>query len=370
MARLGSVDTESDAAAHSSCPPDFSGHLVLVFWCDEPTIYSANLTSTGYSLSPAKLGATFDATLPPILIDPRNLEVSRIDFATGTISPDAAPEATDGTSKTSHKTASSTITHSGGGGSGSGSGKGQKSGGDQGADGSPRKRDRNVRTGRGYNNGITTAVDGFCELPQMVITAVEFLTFFPHHTQWPTVLFRLYRNGWSTGSMAKSMLHARGNLDRAEWDRRQAALRHQLRTATINRYGTGSVPSDMRRNGHVDLQPFSQHSSGNNVDLYDVRNPIEPSGDVYEPPRGKNTLNDPATLQNVINGIVNWPTGQDAGQLTQALQYAQANGLLHQTTRDLPNLVLQQGFVVKTDANTMQYDLRGVERLNNAVANP
>lgn len=373
MLRLGLIDQESEMKAHSSFPPDFTGRLVLVFWQDVPILYTATRTLLGSEFTPAQPGAKVDATLPPVLIDPRLLSgpISRIDFASGVISPDGSPEATDGSQKTSHKSKSDNIQHSGAGGSGSGkgSGKGQKSGGEGGSGKGKGKQSADDDT-RDYNRNISTAVDYLTELPQMVISAEEFLTFFPHHTKWPTVLFRLYRHGWSTGSIAKLQLHARGNLDNAEYQRRQATLRHQLRTATINKYGHGSIPSEMRQQGHAHFQPFSQHSSGNNVDLYDVRNPMEPSGDMYEPPRGQNTLTEPARLQDVINGVVNWPTGQDAGQLTQALRYAQANGLLQQTTRDLPGIVLQQGFAVQTDANTTQYDLRAVERLNNAVAAP
>lgn len=370
MVRLGLIEQESEMAAHSASAPDFSGRLVLVFWQDEPTFYSATSSSLGFKFSPAQPGTNFDATVPSVLIDLRPLcgQLSRIDFTSGVISPENAPEATDGGSKTSHKGKNSTIQHSSAGSSGSGSGKGQKSGGDSGPSNSG--QGTNTKGPRDYNTNISTAVDYLTELPQMVIGAQELLTFFPHHTKWPTVLFRLYRHGWSTGSIAKLQLHARGNLDNAEYHRRQATLRHQLRTATINKYGHGSIPSEMRQQGHADFQPFSQHPSGNNVDLYDVRNPMEPSGDVYGPPRGQNTLTEPARLRDVINGVVNWPTGQDAGQLTQALRYAQANGLLQQTTRDLPGIVLQQGFVVQTDANTTQYDLRAVERLNNAVASP
>lgn len=381
MIRIGAVfDDEIDATAHSSSPPDFTGRRILVFWQDEPTLYSVMHTSSGCLFSPAGLGATFNATEPAILIDPRGLAnpLARIDFTTGTISPDETPEATDGTSKTSHKTPSGQIQHSkptGGSSGGNGGGKGQRPGGDgapgSGGKGAGGNRPKNYG---GYNDGINNAVDVRSELPQMVIGAVEFLTFFPHHTQWPTIIFRLYRHGWSTGAMAKAMLHARGTLNRIEWDRRQAALRHQLRTATRDRYATAQnrdpTPSSLRQNGHPDFSPFVLHSSGNNVDHYDVRNPMEPSGDVYEPPRGQTTLAQPARLLDVINGVQNWPSDQDRGQLTEALLYAQANGLLQQSTRDLANIVVQQNYTVVTDASTTDWDLRAVERLNNAVANP
>ncbi|KAK4505944.1 hypothetical protein PRZ48_003909 [Zasmidium cellare] len=368
MALLGSIDDKSDAAAHSSSPPDFTNRLILVFWGDDPTVYSASLTSTGCALSPARHDFSFDPTLPAVLIDPRGLVIERIDLSSGVISP-RAPEATDSASNTTHKSAGGFIGLSGAGGSGGDKGRKSGNGKAPGGDGSASNQ-RGEDGTRGYNDSIATAVDGLVELPQMVITAVEFLTFFPHHTQWPTILFRLYRNGWSTGSMAKLILYARGLLDHAELNRRSGALRHQLRTATIKKYGEGSLPAEMRRNGHPDFVPFSAHSSGNNVDLYDVRLPIEPNGDRYEPSRAQGTLPQPARLQMLVNGVVNWPTGQDAGQLTQALRYAQANGLLHLTTRDLPALVLQRGFNVQTDASTTDYDLRGLERLNNSVANP
>lgn len=368
MARFGNVSDEETDAAHSRCPPDFTGRCILVFWRVEPTLYDAHPVSSGIIFSPAFSGANSSATEPAILIDPRGLDLSRIDFTTGTISPDAAPEATEGSSKTSHNGKSALIQHSSAGGSGKGNGQGKKSGGDDGP--SKGKQGSKPNDTRVYGDSMGTAIEYLSELPQMVISAHELLTFFPHHTKWPTVIFRLYRNGWSTGAMAKLQLHARNLLDSAQYERRQQALRHQMRTAAINKYGPGSKMQELKQQGHVDLQPFSPHSSGNDVDLYDVRNPIEPSGDTYSPPRGQNTLPEPARLIDVINGVINWPTGQDAGQLTQALRYAQANGLLQQTTRDLPGIVLQQGFVVQTQANTTQYDLRAVERLNNAVAAP
>lgn len=378
MARLGSVSDESDALAHSASPADLTGSQVLVFWGDEPTLYSAEpSSSSGCIISPAPSGATFSATKTQVLIDPRGIPSSRIDFSTGVISPDSTAEATDGTSKSGRTKTSGTISHSaaaGGKGSGGGKGGGEKTprkgkggkggdGGDGGAGGNGSLPPRD------YDVVLSAGPEMLVELPQMPIGIMEFFTFLPNHTQWPTWLLRAYRNGWSTGAIAKAQLHARGALTRAEWTRRSNALRHQIRTAVRNKYGK-TTASAMSQSGHAHFQPFAQHSSGNNLDHYDVRVPVDDTGDVYEPPRGQNTLPVPATLQDLVNGVVNWPTGADAGQLTQALRYAQANGLLNQTTRDLPNIVLAQNFAPVAEASRTDWDLSAVERLNNAVAYP
>ncbi|EMC96354.1 hypothetical protein BAUCODRAFT_24149 [Baudoinia panamericana UAMH 10762] len=76
-------------------------------------------------------------------------------------------------------------------------------------------------------------------LPQCEMSAVEILTFFPHHTQWPGVLFRLIGNGWKTADIAKAQVFARGLLDEdgLAASRRNASLRHQVLTNGKHAFG-------------------------------------------------------------------------------------------------------------------------------------
>lgn len=60
---------------------------------------------------------------------------------------------------------------------------------------------------RTYNAPLDTAVGADNLIPHDVpLSAVEILTYFPHHLKWPDVMFRLFRGGFRGPQMAKVCL--------------------------------------------------------------------------------------------------------------------------------------------------------------------
>lgn len=66
---------------------------------------------------------------------------------------------------------------------------------------------------------------------------------------------------------------------------------------------------------HPELPNFANHASGNNVDLWVVRLPLQTSWILYQPPRQLFTPNEPTILFGVVNGVSEWR--QDEGQFDQ-----------------------------------------------------
>ncbi|KAK4497325.1 hypothetical protein PRZ48_011775 [Zasmidium cellare] len=133
--------------------------------------------------------------------------------------------------------------------------------------------------------------------------------------------------------MAKAQLHARGTLTADEVYRRKAALRHAIITAGRTYFGDpnftqGGYANDPR------LQPINQaaYPNGDCIDHYNGTEITTALEDVGSAP----------TLQQVANGVVNHPTGNDAGVLTQVIEWARAAGKLSDyTTDDVPMLAEQ-----------------------------
>lgn len=85
---------------------------------------------------------------------------------------------------------------------------------------------RSHRPSRSYNTGIDSAISDTYELPSCVVSAVELVTYFPHHIKWADIIFRLHRAGWRSPVIARAQLHTRGTLSRAELTRRHNAIRY------------------------------------------------------------------------------------------------------------------------------------------------
>lgn len=60
---------------------------------------------------------------------------------------------------------------------------------------------------RSYNNGVSTALDWDKLIPDVALSAVEVLTYFPKHLRWPSILIRLYKAGFRGPDMAKVCSH-------------------------------------------------------------------------------------------------------------------------------------------------------------------
>lgn len=84
-------------------------------------------------------------------------------------------------------------------------------------------------TPRTYNEALATAPSATTPFPELALSAMEIVKFFPNHTQYPEILFRLLRSGWDAPTIAKAQLHARDSggdvLTAANKQRRAAAIR-------------------------------------------------------------------------------------------------------------------------------------------------
>ena len=199
------------------------------------------------------------------------------------------------------------------------------------------------------NEALVDAVTIKARLPPCHIGAVELLTFFPHHTQWPEAGLRLYRNGWDHSEVARIQLHARGTLDKEAYKRRYDALKHQI-----------------LRNGSIffsinDFTPTANSNLLTPVTSYDASN--------YAPRDNIANLLVDATLVDIAEGVVNWPTGQDRGIVTRAIEHAHTNNLRQYTAADIPRLAQQMGFVAPTEASGPQWDKNAWQRVDQ-IAGP
>ena len=74
-----------------------------------------------------------------------------------------------------------------------------------------------------------------------------------------------------------------------------------------------------------------------------------------------------APLVEIAQGVVNWPTGQDRGIVTQAIEYAHQNGLAQYNTTNIPLLAQQMGFAAPNEASSTQWDQNARERAKQLV---
>lgn len=154
---------------------------------------------------------------------------------------------------------------------------------------------------RDYNESLSTAVSASVKLPTCEIGAVELLTFFPNHTQWPLAHLRITSNGWKSPDVAKYSLYARGTLSYETAKKRSAALRHQL-----SKNGIITFDETFTLKTHRDQLP--------SVATYDTTSYVpRPLKD--EKTRDLTT----AYLVDLAKGVTatRMPTGQDRGILTQ-----------------------------------------------------
>ena len=199
------------------------------------------------------------------------------------------------------------------------------------------------------NEALIDAITVKARLPPCEIGAVELLTFFPHHTQWPEAGLRLYRNGWDHTEVARIQLHAQNTLDQESYTKRYDALKHQiLKNGSVFFNIAGFKPS-VNRNL---LTPVTSYHASN-----------------YAPRQEHASLLVDATLEDIARGVENWPTGQDCGIVTQAIAYAYRNNLGQYTAADIPHLALQMGFTAPTEASTGQWDQNARQRVEQ-IAGP
>ncbi|TKA64116.1 hypothetical protein B0A55_09939 [Friedmanniomyces simplex] len=164
--------------------------------------------------------------------------------------------------------------------------------------------------------------------------AVETLTFMPHATQRPKFGVRLLGNGLKTDDMAMIQLHGRGQATKGNIRKCRAKLRRQILNS--GKYVFNNTEWTSRENAGVDLQKKSD---------YDL------SGCTQLPAKRRRTTPlKAARLIDLARDIVNMPSPDDSGFLTQAIQYAVQHNDASLTTDDVQQLALREGFVMPAGA--------------------
>ncbi|CAK3966110.1 Hypothetical predicted protein [Lecanosticta acicola] len=218
---------------------------------------------------------------------------------------------------------------------------------------------------RDYNTSIGSAIPVGFRLPNCVVSAVELLTYFPYHLQWPDIVFRLWRAGFRSPTMAKTQLYARGTLNKTELKRRHDAIRQQIKTAGKGPSWFGPAFNGATNAPYKDdprLQPISaadypRTECPNGVmEHYDVSDAQTPQTSTFR------QKPDPATLSQVANGVIHHPQGLEAGIVTKVMLFAAARDWVDPatgrqwTTDDIPALAFRLGFGLPQEAYTDTWD--------------
>ncbi|SMQ52852.1 unnamed protein product [Zymoseptoria tritici ST99CH_3D7] len=183
---------------------------------------------------------------------------------------------------------------------------------------------------------LSNAVAAAHPPPQIPMSAMELCTYFPLQLRYPELKFRLIRNGWNNGQIAKAELIARGAYNQPTFTRRANALRQAVGTAGQEKFNDPQFSVHTYRNDPA-LQPFTdQGSPAANRALYDISRanpPVLPPASIHAPLPA-------ATLEQVAYGVLVHPTGEDAGIFTKAMLWALYYGVAGQyTTDDIMHIV-------------------------------
>ena len=175
------------------------------------------------------------------------------------------------------------------------------------------------------------------------------MTFFPLHDQWPEAGLRVFRNGWKNADVAKIQLFARNTWTEGAYVKKCNALKHSvIRNGEIFFGVPHFAPT---KQAHLMTPVTSYDATG-----YRPRDKISPR------------LMD-AKLVDIAEGVVNWPTGEDRGIVTQAIEFAHHNRLGQYTTADIPQLAQQMSFSAPSEASQPDWDQRALQRVKQ-IAGP
>ncbi|TKA76359.1 hypothetical protein B0A55_03732 [Friedmanniomyces simplex] len=167
--------------------------------------------------------------------------------------------------------------------------------------------------------------------------AVEIIELFPNHTTWPRVMLRLLGNNWTTKEIAAVQLFARDALDKDTLQRRYDAVRYQA--IKPGKYLFPHVPGWTPTANPGDVPPVTN---------YDVT--------PFMPPPSKVSTLPSITLYEIGKDIVHFPSPEDSGPLTKAVQWAVRIGNTAYTTDDIPALAQAFGWTWPAEATTNDSD--------------
>ncbi|TKA45752.1 hypothetical protein B0A54_03437 [Friedmanniomyces endolithicus] len=197
-----------------------------------------------------------------------------------------------------------------------------------------------------YNFGFKDGPGDTVNLFHGLTGGVELLVLFPNHTKWPQVMLRLLGSGWTTKEMAAAQLYARGG-SQGNLKRRFATMRKQATTPSI--YPSTEEPGTTPTANSTGIPPVRD---------YDAT--------AYLPVPKKVSKLHSMILYDIGRDIVNFPTHDDRGLLTQAVQWAMHTGDMTATTDDIQGLAQHHGWTYPADAGTNRWDQRGRTRMMSA----
>ncbi|KAK0275386.1 hypothetical protein LTR35_011088 [Friedmanniomyces endolithicus] len=210
-----------------------------------------------------------------------------------------------------------------------------------------------TKTGKQYvrqkrqNVELRSAPDANVPLPACYASAVEMLTYLPHTTKRPSFGMRLRANGLKDEDVAKIQLHARGQATKKIIKKRHAAVRKQMSKNGKHLFGV-NWPF---KKGTYSLKPTTDYDLSQYV--------AQPSSR-----RTKLQLAAPR-LVDLAKDIVNGPSAEDSGYLTQAIRYAVYNNDTTLTTVDVLQLAVLEYFIMPVSAlaPNSNWDAEGRDRV-------
>lgn len=175
------------------------------------------------------------------------------------------------------------------------------------------------------------AVAADAALPAFEIGAVELLTFYPNHTQWPDPMLRLKSHGWDTPEMAKVICFARGFGDYDTYKRRHDTMRQQVSKVMAHQFGAGAQETNHKQT------------------ILEMRISYNAAG--YRPIPPKELSTRLPTLFELSRGVVNWPDlGPDRGLLAKAVLWAsQHDQQQRYDISHIPMLAQREGWTHSTE---------------------
>lgn len=210
-----------------------------------------------------------------------------------------------------------------------------------------------TKTGKQYvrqkrqNVELGSAPDANVPLPNCYASAVEILTYLPHTTKRPSFGMRLRANGLKDEDVAKIQLHARGQATKETIKKRHAAIRKQMSKNGKHMFG--------------DKWPFKKgtYSLKSTTD-YDLSQYMAQTSSR----RTKLQLAAPR-LVDLAKDIVNGPSAEDSGYLTQVIRYAVENNDTTLTTVDVLQLAVREYFIMPVSAlaPNSHWDAEGRDRV-------
>ncbi|KAF2722896.1 hypothetical protein K431DRAFT_265429 [Polychaeton citri CBS 116435] len=219
-----------------------------------------------------------------------------------------------------------------------------------------------------YGDAFNDAIESHHAFGSCIWGAIEMLTFHPLGTQQPLAGLRLARNGWTENDIAKAQLYARDRHSQVNVHQKFGALKHELNKNGRIVFRDPNFTARRYRDQQL-LVPTADYSSAS----YRPRHQYDFDPKTFQPvtadasrSRGGGYSAAQQNLPSLVRmavGVANWPQGQDAGIVTQAIRWAVEHQNCSLSVHDIPILAQRQGFVAPAESSTMGWDQNARNRI-------